>query len=108
LENSNKIKSEFLSVISHELRTPLNIIMGYAALTKNDPVSAANEQHHIAMQKIETQAKCLLDVINSIIEATDIESGASHVTKRAVDVGELFERLQAAYDSPQLKNLALI
>ena len=108
MENSNKIKSEFLSVISHELRTPLNIIMGYAALTKNDQVSAANEQHHTAMQKIETQAKCLLDVINSIIEATDIESGASRVTKRTVKVGELFERLQAAYDSAQLKDLALI
>jgi signal transduction histidine kinase len=107
LQISNKTKSEFLGVMSHELRTPLNVIMGYANLAKDDPVSAANEPHRHQLETIENHAKHLLQMINSIIEATQIESGAISVTKDRVNGGALFQELQAAYDCPQ-KDLELI
>ena len=108
LEKSNKIKTEFLGVMSHELRTPLNIIMGYASLAKEDPVSMANQQHHHAVQKIEAQSKDLLDMINSIMDATHIESGAMDIMKQKIHVGALFEQLQAVYNTTPHENLALV
>ena len=107
LEKSNKIKSEFLSVMSHELRTPLNVIMGYANLAQDDPVSAANQEHRHAVEKIEAQARELLDMINSIIDATQIESGTIGITKQKVRIGALFEQLRAAYDPKGQKDIAL-
>jgi sigma-B regulation protein RsbU (phosphoserine phosphatase) len=36
LAQIDKIKSDFLSIASHELRTPLNLVMGYAAMLRED------------------------------------------------------------------------
>ncbi|MEA2658821.1 MAG: hypothetical protein QOF64_1417, partial [Candidatus Binatota bacterium] len=108
LERSNKIKSEFLSIMSHELRTPLNVILGYASLAQDDSASAANQQHRHTAQKIEVQARELLDMINSIMDASRIESGAIGITKQKIHVGALFEDLQAAYDPKRQKDIALV
>jgi signal transduction histidine kinase len=108
LERSNKIKSEFLSIMSHELRTPLNVILGYASLAQDDSASAANQQHRHTAQKIEVQARELLDMINSIMDASQIESGAIGITKQKIHVGALFEDLQAAYDPKRQKDIALV
>jgi len=108
LERSNKIKSEFLSIMSHELRTPLNVILGYASLAQDDSASAANQQHRHTAQKIEVQARELLDMINSIMDASRIESGAIGITKQKIHVGALFEQLRAAYDPKRQEDIALV
>jgi signal transduction histidine kinase len=107
LEKSNKTKSEFLSMMSHELRTPLNIIMGYTALAREDMPSKGDEEPNTPLGMIEAQSRNLLDMINSMMEATQIESGAISVTKQRIDVGALFEQLQTAHDSPRQKDLVL-
>jgi PAS domain S-box-containing protein len=108
LEKSNKVKSEFLSVMSHELRTPLNIIMGYAALIKDDMVDDADQGHRSALVKIETQANELLRIVSSIVQATEIESGAITIRKHEVDVCQLMQELRTQYDAPLEKNLVLV
>lgn len=108
LEKSDKIKSEFLSVMSHELRTPLNVIMGYAAVVKDDLVRDADEPHRQSLQKIELQAENLLAMINAIMEATRIESGTVAVAKQQVDVGDLLKQLQSEYDVARKNALVLI
>ena len=108
LEKSDKIKSEFLSVMSHELRTPLNVIMGYAAVVKDDLVRDADEPHRQSLKKIELQAENLLAMINAIMEATRIESGTVAVAKQQVDVGDLLKQLQSEYDVARKNALVLI
>jgi signal transduction histidine kinase len=108
LEKSDKIKSEFLSVMSHELRTPLNIIMGYAALLKDEMVDDADDENRSAVVTIETQANDLLTMVSSIMQATQIESGATTVRKHEVDVGQMMQELKTLYDIPLDKNLALV
>jgi PAS domain S-box-containing protein len=108
LEKSDKIKSEFLGVMSHELRTPLNIIMGYAAFFKDDLVDEADHDNRNSVVTIETQANELLTMFGSIMQATQIESGATPVHKHQVDIGRLMLELKALYDAPLDKNLALV
>jgi signal transduction histidine kinase len=108
LEKSNKIKSEFLSVMSHELRTPINIIMGYAAVVKEDLLREANEAHSQSLQKIESQAANLLAMTNAIMQATEIESGSAAVARQQVDIGELLNGLKSQYGVLRGKNLILI
>jgi signal transduction histidine kinase len=43
LDKVEKLKSDFISVASHELRTPLGVILGYAALLKEDAGPGASE-----------------------------------------------------------------
>ena len=94
--------------MSHELRTPLNIIMGYAALLKDDMVDDADQDNRSSVVTIETQANELLTMVSSIMQATQIESGATPVHKHQVDVGQLMQELKALYDAPLDKNLALV
>jgi signal transduction histidine kinase len=108
LQKSDKVKSEFLGIMSHELRTPLNIIMGYAALAKEDLTAKGYDSGDNPITKIETQSRILLDMIDSIMEASQLEAGATGVTKQRVDISALFEQLQAAYDFAHAKELALI
>jgi signal transduction histidine kinase len=57
---------------------------------------------------IETQANELLTMFSSIMQATQIESGATPVRKHEVDVGQMMLELKALYDAPLDKNLALV
>src|SRR6185503_14361907 len=94
LQVSNKVKSEFLGVMSHELRTPLNVIMGYSSLLKDDLTVRGDVAGQSALKKIESQAKALLALINTIMEATKIESGSGTLAKQPLDVCELIDQLK--------------
>ena len=42
-EESDKMKSEFLSQMSHEIRTPLNVILSYNSFLKDELSETLNE-----------------------------------------------------------------
>jgi len=108
LEKSNKVKSEFLSVMSHELRTPLNVILGYSALGRGKTLNTPADERQTWFHTIESQAKNLLGMVNSIMAATQIEARTVAVAQQPVDVGDLFEQLSSSYDFPKQKSVPLI
>lgn len=108
LEKSNRVKDEFLGVMSHELRTPLNIIMGYTALIKDGAFGAEmNPEQQKALEIIVKQSDSLLGMINSIMEATKIESGASLLQIDDLSLVEFFDNLKSISVSPAHKEIAL-
>lgn len=74
-ENSNKIKSEFLSTMSHELRTPLNSIIGFSDLLKQKIIGELNEKQEHYIDNILNSSKHLLSLINDILDLSKVESG---------------------------------
>ncbi|MGH7853309.1 MAG: GAF domain-containing protein, partial [Candidatus Binatia bacterium] len=108
LQKSDKAKSEFLGVMSHELRTPLNVIMGYANLIKDDLVRDSDAPHRQALQIIEHHAKSLLSIINSIMDATQIESGNVAIANQEVYIGDLVDQLKSECNVPNQKDIALL
>ncbi|MCX8056176.1 MAG: PAS domain S-box protein [Ignavibacteria bacterium] len=73
-EESDRIKSNFLSMMSHEVRTPLNVILGFLDIIK----SSINEEdfpekEHI-FSVIQRNSKRLITLINDIIDISRIES----------------------------------
>jgi signal transduction histidine kinase len=76
LERANRVKDEFLSVMSHELRTPLSVILGYSAMFQDRQLGPlTNEQKH-AVDSVLRNSKELLEMIESIMDATKIEAGS--------------------------------
>ena len=72
-KKSNQLKSEFIMNMSHQLRTPMNTILGFSdslLTTENLSESALI----IDSQSIEQASKKLLDLINSILEISKLES----------------------------------
>lgn len=73
-EESDRIKSNFLSMMSHEVRTPLNVILGFIDIIKA-AVDAKDfpEKDHI-FSVIQRNSKRLITLINDIIDISRIES----------------------------------
>jgi len=85
-EAANRSKSEFLSRMSHELRTPLNAVLGFSQLLELDELSSDQEQ---AVRQITKGGRHLLDLINEILDISQIETGKLALSPEAVRVGDL-------------------
>lgn len=72
-ESANSAKTAFIANMSHEIRTPLNAIMGYSQILKRD--STLTEEHHKALERIDSSGKNLLSIINDILDISKIEAG---------------------------------
>lgn len=75
-ESASEIKSKFLANMSHELRTPLNAIIGFSELIlQQDEGSLPFHKLMNYMGDICDSGHHLLEVINSILDMSKIESG---------------------------------
>ena len=80
----------FLANVSHELRTPLNAIIGFAemlASTELAPREPAKQREYATI--IHQSGQHLLAVVNSILDASKIESGNFDILPEPFDLGEL-------------------
>jgi signal transduction histidine kinase/HAMP domain-containing protein len=107
LEQSNKIKDEFLGVMSHELRTPLNIIMNYSEALKMGTFGDISPDQERGTEKIRVQASHLLSLINGILEITKIESGTTIVRTDSIDLVDFMSETESDYGMPLEKELML-
>lgn len=72
-ENANKAKSSFLATMSHEIRTPLNGMIGFLRLLV-EHVSDGTGQEYLRI--INNSTGTLLNIINSILDISKVESGS--------------------------------
>ena len=86
-EEANKAKSQFLANMSHELRTPLSAIIGYSEMLQEEMEDGADAAGLAPdMQKIESNARHLLGLINDVLDLSKIESGKMEIFVESFDV----------------------
>ncbi|MCR4348239.1 MAG: ATP-binding protein, partial [Sulfuricaulis sp.] len=73
-EKASLAKSDFLSSMSHELRTPLSAILGFAQLIESGATPPTPSQKQ-SLNQILKAGWYLLELINEILDLTQIESG---------------------------------
>lgn len=71
LNQVDQIKSNFIAIASHELRTPLGLILGYAALLKDDVKPDAQAQLDVVLNS----ALKLRALIDDMVNVQHIEEG---------------------------------
>ena len=89
-QSANRAKSEFLATMSHELRTPLTCVIGISAtllrLYSNggaDSKQLPVEKQQEYLRKIHDSGEHLLELINDILELSQVEAG-----KTVLQIGE--------------------
>ncbi len=88
-EESDRLKSAFLSNMSHEIRTPLNGIIGFTELLKEPNLSSDEQQDFILT--IQKSGARMLNTINNIVDVSKIESGLTKVNIMETSINEILE-----------------
>jgi PAS domain S-box-containing protein len=96
-EESNRLKSDFLSVISHELRTPLTVMLGNTPLlTQGHELPDQNEIASIALD-IENSGKHLLSLIDDLLDFSKLEANKMELYPEWFSIKKLVENVVSGY-----------
>ncbi|MBD2606560.1 GAF domain-containing sensor histidine kinase [Scytonema hofmannii FACHB-248] len=74
-ESASRLKSEFLATISHELLTPLTYVIGMSSTLLRWPIGELSQRQRDYLQTIHDSGEHLLEMINDILDLSQIEAG---------------------------------
>ncbi len=87
-EAASLAKSQFLSNMSHEIRTPMNGILGMSELLLQTLLS--DKQRRFA-ETVHRSGTALLDILNDILDYSQIESGTLEFRNTPFDLRQVVE-----------------
>jgi len=90
-EESDKLKTTFLSNLSHYIRTPMNGILGFVELLQDKDISPKN--HLVFLSYINEMSQNLLQTLTRIIEISKIQEGLAKINVELFNANELIERI---------------
>lgn len=92
-EENSRLKSEFLSTMSHELRTPMNAIEGFTGIMLKRmggvDYNAAAERF---LNKVQSNSRRLLNLINDFLDLSRIESGRLELAQLPVSPATMAQK----------------
>ena len=86
LEDLDRLKSDFVATVSHELKTPLTAIIGSAQTLRRRRDRMNEEQQAGMVTMIERQGNRLLRLVEDVLTAARIESGAPRMRRELIDL----------------------
>lgn len=96
LIEANKVKDEFLANMSHELKTPLNSIFLISTIMSKNKDEKYDEKTVKNMEVIKKSANDLLELINDILDISQIDAGKIKMNFNSLNIKDLILEL---YDS---------
>lgn len=93
-----KMKSAFVAMVSHELRTPLSAILGYAEIFKEQIYGALNDKQANMAERIVSNTKRLLGLINDLLDQAQMEAGKLKIKYEMTKPDDLLENLHSVMD----------
>ena len=101
LQETSRLKDEFLASLSHELRTPLNAVLGYARMLRSGIVAADKQAK--AIETIERNATSLAQIVEDVLDISRIISGKIRLHVQPLDlpqiVGDAIDAVLPAADA---------
>ena len=91
----DRMKTDFVSSVSHELRTPLTAIKAYTATILRDPDMAEQTKREF-LAIIDEESTRLTNLVEDILEISQIESGTVKVPLQAVGIAAVVEQVLSA------------
>ncbi len=106
LEESNRVKDEFLATLSHELRTPLTSILGWSRLLYSDQLKEGDRQR--AIQIIQRNAEAQAKLIEDLLEVSRIITGKLRIEFQPVTFPSIVDAVvNSLRPEAEAKNLHL-
>ncbi|MFA5029922.1 MAG: ATP-binding protein [Patescibacteria group bacterium] len=97
LERLDEAKSEFLSIASHQLRTPSTIIKGYISMMLEGSFGKVPKIIKENLDKVYISNERLLNLIETLLNISRIESGRLEFNTQPVDLVKTIEPIVADF-----------
>jgi len=98
VEEASRHKSQFLANMSHELRTPLNAILGYTELILDGIYGDAPDKMRAVLERVQTNGKHLLGLINDVLDLSKIEAGQLVLTLNDYSIKDMMQSVYVAIE----------
>jgi len=93
---SDRVKTEFLSMASHELRTPLTSIRGYVDLVLDGEAGEVSEHQREFLGVAKRNVDRLVKLVNDILDLSKMGAGRLQLQCEPVDVAAVLEHVVAS------------
>ena len=97
LEEVERQRREFLAMVSHELRIPLTTIKGCTGVVLNSSSPPTDSEMLQYFRMIDEQSDNLRDLVNNLLDMTQIEAGTLSVSVEPADVPKLVDDARMAF-----------
>ncbi len=105
-EAANRAKSAFLANMSHEIRTPMNGIIGMANLMRRSKLTPKQQDQ---LNKINTAAEHLLNIIKDILDISKIEADKLELEETPVSINAILNNvISILSEKAKAKNIPLL
>lgn len=96
LQSINEAKTDFVTTVNHELRTPLTSIIGYIDLLQDFTSTESDAEFHKYLNVMDRNASILLELVESILFLSALDSRDTLTDTAVIDLIELCEKCVAA------------
>jgi signal transduction histidine kinase len=96
-ENSNRLKSEFLSQISHEIRTPLNAVITSAGLIEMEMHDKVDDFLKPLFVSLKSGAKRIIRTVDLILNTAQVHTNSYDTQITRIDLVELLTLTSSMY-----------
>ncbi|MBI4787525.1 MAG: PAS domain-containing protein [Chloroflexi bacterium] len=90
---ADAMKSQLLSTVSHELRTPLASVKGFATTLLRQDVKWDETTQRDFLRIIEEEADRLTEIIDNLLDMSQLEAGALRVEKEPIQLRTLIREV---------------
>jgi len=103
IQETTRLKSEFLTGMSHELRTPLNAVIGFSEMLLSEDYGKLNEKQKKFLSNIYVSGEHLLKLVNDLLDLSKIESGNIELYYEGFDVKTAIKETLSVLNSLAMK-----
>ncbi|MDR1668099.1 MAG: tetratricopeptide repeat-containing sensor histidine kinase [Bacteroidales bacterium] len=94
-EESDRLKSVFLSNMSHEIRTPMNAIMGFIGFIEKENLSPERRRQYI--DTVRSSVDQLLKLVENIIDISKLEIKQLKILPTAFSLNAMMRELENSF-----------
>ena len=91
IQETDRLKSQFIANMSHELRTPMNSIIGFSEILAERLQGRIEQKHLGFLHHIHASGQHLLGMINDILDLSKIEAGKMEIFPEVFAVAPVIE-----------------
>ena len=107
-EESNRLKTAFLSQMSHEIRTPINIILNYNTLIRDEFQNRLEDRMKFVFDGVENSGNRLIRTLDNILNMSSLQSGNFEINHVSINLSKVLKDILNDFENfAESKNIDL-